>query len=77
MVSSYVIVLQLPADLWRLTKLKSLTFFNTPAYTRLVKDIQGGVTTPNLHDYHHPASQSAQMLNTKTVLEHLKSLPRR
>lgn len=75
---------KLPADLWRLSKLKSLNFFNTPAYSRLEKEIRGttaaaggGDATFNRHHHANSMPSSHQMLNTKTVIEYLKSLPRR
>lgn len=99
---------QLPTDLWRLRKLKSLTLFNTPAYECLVRAIQANeevsALPPSRKLSRHPGesnhkrpqrvskstlsnisgisagtatSSSVPILNTKTVLDHLRALPRR
>ncbi|VDN15272.1 unnamed protein product [Dibothriocephalus latus] len=64
----------LPPDLWRLGKLKSLTFFGTPAYDHLSRMLVGGPSTPTAQ--HKDTNPGDRILNTATVLAYLRALPR-
>ncbi|VDL96491.1 unnamed protein product [Schistocephalus solidus] len=72
----FIFFSQLPPDLWRLDKLKSLTFFGTPAYEQLSKILIGGPSSPRPPTQHKNTDPGDRILNTTTVLTYLRALPR-